>query len=691
METYTMSYEIKVWRVIKKENFPIPPKKDENGQVIVSTDPLDLYDYTEEQSAIIIMNGKEKHLMYNAISGEEYEKISSYKTAKEMWDKLEVTYEGTNKLKETRINLLVRDYKLFQMKDEESVEEIFSRFSKILGDLKSFGRPIKSGEHVRKILRSLPTIWQPKIIALECQDLDIISYDELRGDLIAFEKTHSDRNSRRGKSNFRKGRMNNDNYKNDGRCYECGKHGHIQAECPELKKKLSRNFQKKKSFGAWSDEEEFDHEEIAVKTQVQEQQEMDLKQFKKNKKGKWYLDSACSRNMTGDKQLFKTVTKLEGGTVTFGDKSKGNVIGVGRVPLNSTCDVEEVYLVDELGYNLLGISQLCDNDYEMIFLVSLGLFSLNHKDEALRNFEVFCKKVQRDKGYYISTIISDHGGDFGSRAFENFCNDQGISHNFSSPRSPQQNGVVECKNRNLQNMARTMIVENSLSHHFWAEVVDEALKDDYWVKVMKDELDQFERNKVWDLVPKPSNASIVGTKCVFINKLNESGQVVRKKARLVAQGYSQQEGTDYDKTFAPVARLESIRILLVFAAHKGFKLFQINVKSAFLNGYISEELYVKQPPGFYMLESIRDISSSTVCLPHGLLISHILEVMKVDLAHFSPKHITSTYDKTAFALMGYTLSDDSWVKRAKVESAPVQVEAPTEPIEPQLTATNNLQ
>ncbi|XP_075088366.1 putative mitochondrial protein AtMg00820 [Nicotiana tabacum] len=88
--------------------------------------------------------------------------------------------------------------------------------------------------------------------------------------------------------------------------------------------------------------------------------------------------------------------------------------------------------------------------------------------------------------------------------------------------------------------------------------VDEAMKVVHWIKAMKDELDQFERNKVWELVPKPSNSSIVGKKWVFKNKLKESGQVVRNKARLVAQGYSQQEGIDYDKTFAPVARLESI-------------------------------------------------------------------------------------------------------------------------------------
>ena len=74
--------------------------------------------------------------------------------------------------------------------------------------------------------------------------------------------------------------------------------------------------------------------------------------------------------------------------------------------------------------------------------------------------------------------------------------------------------------------------------------------------------------------------------------------VVRNKARLVAQGYCQKEGIDYEETFAPVARLEAIRILLAFSASKGFKLFQMDVKCAFLNGYIEEEVYVRQPPRF---------------------------------------------------------------------------------------------
>ncbi|XP_009770184.1 uncharacterized protein [Nicotiana sylvestris] len=149
-------------------------------------DPEDIDEYTDEQMSVVQVNAKARNLLYNVISGEEYEKISSCDTTKEIWDKLEVTYEGTNKVKETHINMLVHGYELFQMKQGESIKEIFTRFNKIISDLKAFGKPYSSGDQVRKILMSLPTTWETKVVALESQDLNKLYYDDLRGDLIAF-------------------------------------------------------------------------------------------------------------------------------------------------------------------------------------------------------------------------------------------------------------------------------------------------------------------------------------------------------------------------------------------------------------------------------------------------------------------------------------------------------------------------
>jgi hypothetical protein len=115
---------------------------------------------------------------------------------------------------------------------------------------------------------------------------------------------------------------------------------------------------------------------------------------------------------------------------------------------------------------------------------------------------------------------------------------------------------------------------------------------------MYEELENFERNQVWTLVEPPRDVNVIWTKWIFKNKQGEEGEIVRNKARLVAQGFSQVEGLYFGETFATVAHLEAIRILLAFAASKGFKLYQIDVKSAFLNGVIMNEVYVRQPLGF---------------------------------------------------------------------------------------------
>ncbi|GJT51682.1 retrovirus-related pol polyprotein from transposon TNT 1-94 [Tanacetum coccineum] len=372
---------------------------------------------------------------------------------------------------------------------------------------------------------------------------------------------------------------------------------------------------------------------------------------------------------------------------------------------------------------------------------------LKDKTEAFDQFEIFSRKIQNQLGCSIVSIRTDHGREFDNEVqFGEFCNANGITHNFSAPRTPQSNGVVERKNRTLQEMSRTMLNEQSLPQKFWCNAVDtstyilnrilirailgktpyellrgrkptldyfrvfgskcfilntkdyltkfdpktpppsktsplvdddldeeeaikitekknlekdiedetleideivnikesrnhplenvignlnqrtlrsqaqnqsnffcfistiepknvnEALGDESWIVAMQEELNQFIANDVWELVPQPRNMTIIGTKWVFRNKLDENGIVSRNKARLVAQGYNQQEGINYDETYAPVARLESIRILLAYACALDFKLFQMDVKSAFLNGFINEEVYVAQPPGFIDFE-----------------------------------------------------------------------------------------
>jgi hypothetical protein len=127
--------------------------------------------------------------------------------------------------------------------------------------------------------------------------------------------------------------------------------------------------------------------------------------------------------------------------------------------------------------------------------------------------------------------------------------------------------------------------------------VEEALEDPNWVIAMQEELNNFTRNEVWSLVERPKK-NMIGTKWVFQNKQDEHGVVTRNKARLIAQGFTQIEGIDFGETYAPMARLESIRMLIAYATHHDFKLYQMDIKNTFLNGPIQELVYVEKPPGF---------------------------------------------------------------------------------------------
>ncbi|GKA23328.1 retrovirus-related pol polyprotein from transposon TNT 1-94 [Tanacetum coccineum] len=241
---------------------------------------------------------------------------------------------------------------------------------------------------------------------------------------------------------------------------------------------------------------------------------------------------------------------------------------------------------------------------------------LKTKNEAFEKFEILSRKIQNQLGSSIIAIRTDHGREFDNEVqFGAYCDAQGITHNFSAPRTPQSNGVVERKNRTLQEMSRTMLNEQSIPQKFWCNAVDTSTyilnrilirpilgKTPYeifrgrkpsleYFKVFgskcfilntKDYLTKFDPKSyegvflgyyVWDSVPLPMSQSVIGTKWVFRNKLDENGIVCRNKARLMAQRYNQQEGIDSDETYAPVARLELIRILLAIACANGFKLY----------------------------------------------------------------------------------------------------------------------
>ena len=142
------------------------------------------------------------------------------------------------------------------------------------------------------------------------------------------------------------------------------------------------------------------------------------------------------------------------------------------------------------------------------------------------------------------------------------------------------------------------VYERSNVAVFEPAVFEEAEKDDKWIEVMKEELRMIEKNDTWELVDRPQHRKVIGVKWIYRTKLNANGSVNKYKVRLVVKGQNQVFGVDFLKTFAPVACLDTIRMLLALTVQKGWKTYQLDVKSAFLNGYLQKEIYVKQSERF---------------------------------------------------------------------------------------------
>ncbi|KAL0393106.1 UNVERIFIED_CONTAM: Retrovirus-related Pol polyprotein from transposon RE2 [Sesamum radiatum] len=167
-----------------------------------------------------------------------------------------------------------------------------------------------------------------------------------------------------------------------------------------------------------------------------------------------------------------------------------------------------------------------------------------------------------------------------------------------SPRRPPPSEEIEEETPPRRTKLLSDIYETCNFIMLEPENFETAVKHKVWVQAMEEEIKMIEKNNTWELTDRPKDKEVIGVKWIYKTKLNADGSIQKHKARLVAKGYSQLPGIDYTETFAPVARLDTIRALIAIAANKKWKIYQMDVKSAFLNGYIDEEIYVEQPQGF---------------------------------------------------------------------------------------------
>ncbi|XP_070015153.1 uncharacterized protein [Nicotiana sylvestris] len=434
-------------------------------------------------------NAKAKKWLVCGLGPDEYSMIQSCTTAKEIWDTLQVAHEGTPQAKRSIGTLLYSQYENFSMKEEESIQEMYTRFTTLTNEHKSLGRIIleedKGGtkEQVQPksnkgSLKAMVAAWgetsdddsedeaggeqafmaigesddEQEVSILHLNDkikflskerlsellLDFIDESEiingekedLSRECVILKAKCKNLESRSNESNSKNAELKNQVLEHDTSV--------LEHRSENLKLKLGKGKMKDKLYR--KDEQIKVLKEDLGKVQV------------KGTSQKWYMDCGCSKHMTASKNQFLSLEDLKG--------------------------EESVHVV-------FGETNVLSKRHE-------------HEDEDI--------------------------------------------------------GLVK-------------------------DLTEVSAQDTDWVNAIQNELNQFERCQVWHLDPRPKDISVISTKWIFINKLDEYGTITRNKVRLMVQGYNQEEGIDYDETFAPVARLEAIRLLTAFDAHMEFTLHQMDVKS----------------------------------------------------------------------------------------------------------------
>ncbi|GKA46716.1 retrovirus-related pol polyprotein from transposon TNT 1-94 [Tanacetum coccineum] len=321
------------------------------------------------------------------------------------------------------------------------------------------------------------------------------------------------------------------------------------------------------------------------------------------------------------------------GTVRFGNDQVAKIMRYGDYQQGNVI-IPRVYYVKGLRHNLFSVGQYCDADLEVAFrkntcfirnLEGVDLLSGSRDtnlytislDDKLKTSPIYLlSKASKTKSCSSSCYI---------KAVEIADSPVSTSIDQDSPSSRSSSNVRPShtpfeligrwtKDHQITNVigdpsrlvsTRKQLKTNAMWCYFDAFLTSvepknfkQAMTEPSWIDAMQEEIHEFERLQVWELVPCPDKVMLIKLKWIYKVKTDEFGGVLKNKARLVAQGFRQEEGIDFEESFAPVARIEAIRIFVANAANKNMTIFQMDVKTAFLNGELKEEVYVSQPEGF---------------------------------------------------------------------------------------------
>ncbi|RVX19280.1 Retrovirus-related Pol polyprotein from transposon TNT 1-94 [Vitis vinifera] len=621
--------------------------------------------------------------LHSGLADHIFTKIMDLETPKQVWDKLQGEFEGSNRVKTVKLLTLKREFELMKMKDNEFVKDYSSRLMDVVNQMRLL--ELTSKLHVK----------EQRVL--------------MRGDEAtegAFQANHKGKSSEnlQGKKFFKnnkgkaKGSLRKENFLP---CSHCNRTNHVEKDCcgctNHMTKHLSiftsidRSVQPKVKLGNGEVVQAKRKRTIAINTKRVEGHifyaKIDESVVWHTRYGHFNLKSLKFMKNAGIVKDMPEIT-VNAQTCESCELRKQHRKSF---PQNmSKRATHKLELVHSDICEPMSTASLSNNVYFALFIDDLSrmtwVYFLKTKSQVLSVFKSFKKMVETQSGQKVKVLRTDNGGEYTSKEFNVFCQEAIIVHQLTAPYSPQQNGVSERKNRTrgklderakkgvfvgyatesrgyrIYSLSRMKIVisrdvhfdENSYWNwdlkkvhkcdqttpsilelalestsledpldveatsdtpmlkvrplsdvyercnlvHAEPTCYTEAARFPEWIEAMKPEIDVIERNGTWKLTELPKTKKAIGVKWVFRTKFNSDGSTFKHKARLVVKGFAQVVGMDYGDAFAPVARHDTIRLLLALAGQMGWKVYHLDVKSAFLNGILLEDIYVQQPEGF---------------------------------------------------------------------------------------------
>nr|GEX56205.1 zinc finger, CCHC-type [Tanacetum cinerariifolium] len=525
-----------VWEIVEKV---IEEVDDESS--LNATQRVDLQNTRKkDQSALT--------LIYQCLEDAMFEKVNAT-TSKEAWETLQNTFKGIDKRKKVRLQTLRGEFEKLKMEESKTISDYFTRVLTISNEIKRNGESLSDTRVIEKILLSLPPSFNYIVVAIEeSKDINSMTIDQLMGSLQALEEKLM---KRRGKEPSEPGQR-------------------IRKRRLASKKMRTNGLLIEEVVG-----EAFNIKEEVNLIKVQDEDELTLLMVRHDKKEErikpWHMDSTASKHMTGEEDLFVEMEQSKG-NVTFGDESKAPVKGKEKN--------YDIHFKDRS-------ATIRNQEGNLIAKV------------PMTKNQMFILNIQHDEVKCLKIFLEDHSWLWHMRRLK--LDDRSEKYVFVSYDK-------QSKGYKLYNpVTRKVVVSRDVEFDeegSWDYSIQESKRYDFLPMTDEEETDEskkeiksIEKNDTWELTTLSKGQKAIGFKWVYKAKKRPKAKW-KCKARLMAKGYKQKHGIDYEKVFAPVARLETIRMIIAISAQHKWKIYRMDVKSAFLNGLIEEEVYVEQPEGY---------------------------------------------------------------------------------------------